>query len=232
MFKEGYIKKASPVSCSESDGNHSTEDESSKGQEELSPRPLSSGSAGSVALGTSPAVAYSDGATTVIQQIGDAKMSPLAAGMGFNGDLTNTNSHYLNGGAYVQSHGSNSLLNGLGTTSGHFLTFDPQRVSHAQERLMGGSSVSYASYSMGAPEPTVGKLDGMQPLVSHSEHGAVPSVVTFASTTSSSSSPSGAPHLNSYSMVNLPGVENNLSLPPLLLPPSSTAPSHGRRKVF
>ncbi|KAK2864024.1 hypothetical protein Q7C36_003178 [Tachysurus vachellii] len=214
-------------SKSESDGNHSTEDESSKGQDELSPRPLSSGSAGSVALGTSPALAYSDGATTVIQQIGDAKMSPLAPGMGFNGDLTNTNSHYLNGGAYVQSHGSNSLLNGLGATSGHFLTFDPQRVSHAQERLLGGSSVSYASYSMGAPETAVGKLDGMQPLSSHTEHGAVPSVVTFATTTSSSSSSSGAPHLSNYSMVNLSGVESNLGLPPLLLPSSSTAPSHG-----
>ncbi|KAK3516645.1 hypothetical protein QTP70_022017 [Hemibagrus guttatus] len=213
-------------SKSESDGNHSTEDESSKGQDELSPRPLSSGSAGSVALGTSPAVTYSDGATTVIQQIGDAKMSPLAPGMGFNGDLTNTNSHYLNGGAYVQSHGSNSLLNGLGATSSHFLAFDPHRVSHAQERLLGGSSVSYASYSMGAPETAVGKLEGMQPLGSHTEHGAVPSVVTFATTTSSSSSPSGAPHLNNYSMVNLPGVENNLGLPPLLLASSSTAPSH------
>lgn len=159
-------------------------------------------------------------------------MSPLAPGMGFNGDLTNTNSHYLNGGAYVQSHGSNSLLNGLGATSSHFLTFDPQRVSHAQERLLGGSSVSYASYSMGAPETAVGKLEGMQSLGSHTEHGAVPSVVTFATTTPSSSSPSGAPHLSNYGMVNLPGVENNLGLPPLLLPSSSTAPSHGRRKVF
>ncbi|XP_046691598.1 homeobox protein SIX4b isoform X2 [Silurus meridionalis] len=214
-------------SKSESDGNHSTEDESSKGQEDLSPRPLSSGSAGSVALGTSPAVAYADGATTVIQQIGDAKMSSLATGMGFNGDLTNANSQYLNGGAYVQSHGSNSLLNGLGTTSGHFLTFDPQRVSHAQERLLGGSSMSYASYAMGGHEATVGKLDGMQPLVSHSEHGAVPSVVTFATTTSSSPSPSGAPHLSSYTMGNLSGVENSLGLPPLLLPSSSSAPSHG-----
>lgn len=159
-------------------------------------------------------------------------MSPLATGMGFNGDLTNANSHYLNGGAYVQSHGSNSLLNGLGTTSGHFLTFDPQRVSHAQERLLGGSSVSYASYSMGAPETAVGKLEGLQPLVSHSEHGAVPSVVTFATTTSSISSSPGAPHLSNYNMVNLSAVENNLGLPPLLLP-SSTAPSHGKViKVF
>lgn len=220
------------MSCSESDGNHSTEDESSKGQEDLSPRPLSSGSAGSTTHGSSPAIVYSDGTATVIQQIGDVKMSPLSAGMGFNGDLASANSHYLNGGAYVQSHSNNNVLNGLGATGGHFLTFDPQRVSHAQERLLGGSSVSYASYSMEAQETTVGKLDGLQPLVSHSEDGAAPSVVTFATTPSSSSSTSGAPHLNSYSMGNLSGVENNHGLPPLLLPPSSTAPSHGRRTAF
>ncbi|XP_017565973.1 homeobox protein SIX4b [Pygocentrus nattereri] len=211
-------------SKSESDGNHSTEDESSKAQEDLSPRPLSSGSTGSTTHGSSPAVVYSDGTTTVIQQIGDVKMSPLSAGMGFNGDMASVNSHYLNGGAYVQSHGNNSVLNGLGATGGHFLTFDHQRVSHAQERLLGGS---YASYSMEAPETTVGKLGGMQTLVSHSEDGAPPSVVTFATTPSSSSATSGSPHLSSYSMVNLSGVENNLGLPPLLLPPSSTAPSHG-----
>ncbi|XP_062857418.1 homeobox protein SIX4b isoform X1 [Trichomycterus rosablanca] len=207
-------------SKSESDGNHSTEDESSKGHEELSPRPLSSGSAGSAAHGTSPIVAYSDIGTTVIQQIGDVKMSPLPAGMGYNGDLASPNSHYLNGGAYIQSHGSNSLLNGLGTTSSHFLTFDSQRVSHGQERLLGGSSVSYASYSVGAPEASVGKLDSMQSLVSHSEHGAVAS---YATTTSSSSN---TPHLSSYAMVNISGAENGLGLPPLLLPSSSTAPPH------
>lgn len=207
-------------SFSESDGNHSTEDESSKGHDELSPRPLSSGSAGSAALGTSPVVAYSDIGTTVIQQIGDVKMSPLSAGMGYNGDLANPNSHYLNGGAYIQSHSNNSLLNGLGTTSSHFLNFDSQRISHGQERLLGGSSVSYTSYSVGNPEVSGGKLDSMQSLVSHSEHG---SVVSYSTTTSSSSS---TPHLNSYAMVNISGTENGLGLPPLLLPSSSTAPSH------
>ncbi len=69
---------------SESDGNHSTEDESSKGQEDLSPRPLSSGSSSSVAHGTAPPMVYSDGGTTVIQQIGDVKMpSHVAGGMSF-----------------------------------------------------------------------------------------------------------------------------------------------------
>ncbi|XP_026858810.2 homeobox protein SIX4b [Electrophorus electricus] len=214
-------------SKSESDGNHSTEDESSKGQDDLSPRPLSSGSAGSVVHGASPALVYTDGATTVIQQIGDVKMSPLPAGMGFNGDLASANSQYLNGATYVQSHGNSSLLNGLGAAGAHFLAFEPQRVSHGQDRLLGGSSMSYTSYSMGATETTVGKLEAMQSLVTHSEDGAAPSVVTFATTPSSSSSSSGAPHLSSYSMANLPGVENSLGLPPLLLPSSSTVPSHG-----
>lgn len=219
---------------SESD-NHSTEDESSKGQEDLSPRPLSRGSSSSVAHGTAPPTVYLDGGTTtVIQQIGDVKMpSHAAGGMSFNGDLASVNAHYINGGGYVQSHSSNALLNGLGTTSGHFLTFDPQRVSHhSQERLLGGSSVSYAPFPMGVSEPASGKLDTMQTLVSNAEDGVISSVVSFASAPSTPSTTSGALHLNSYSVVNLQGNETIMGLPPLMLPPSSTSSTHGRRTLF
>ncbi|XP_030626907.1 homeobox protein SIX4b [Chanos chanos] len=214
-------------SKSESDGNHSTEDESSKGQEDLSPPPLSSGSTGSATHGTAPPVVFSDSGTTVIQQIGDVKMpSHPSGGMGFSGDLANTSTHFLNGGAYVQSHGTSTLLNGLGTSSGHFVSFESQRVSQAQDsRLLGGSSVAYSSFSMGIPETTTGKMEGV--VSPHSEEGVTTSVVTFAPISSSSSSSSGGPHLNSYSVVNLPGSEANMGLPPLLLPPTSTTPSHG-----
>lgn len=207
-------------SKSESDGNHSTEDESSKGQEDLSPRPLSSGSSSSATHGTAPPTVYSDGGTTVIQQIGDVKMSSHGAGgMGFNGDLTSVNAHYINGGAYAQSHSNNALLNG------HFLTFDSQRVSHhSQERLLGGSSVSYAPFSMGVSETGSGKLETMQTLVTNAEDGVISSVVSFASATSTTS---GAHHLSSYSVVNLPGTETTMGLPPLMLPPSSTSSTHG-----
>ncbi|XP_042602650.1 homeobox protein SIX4b [Cyprinus carpio] len=216
-------------SKSESDGNHSTEDECSKGQEDLSPRPLSSGSSSSVAHGTAPPTVYLDGGTTVIQQIGDVKMpSHLAGGMSFNGDLASVNAHYINGGAYVQSHSSNALLNGLGATSGHFLTFDPQRVSHhGQERLLGGSSVSYAPFSMGVSETGSGKLEAMQTLVSNAEDGVISSVVSFASAPSTPSTTSGGLHLSSYSVVNLPGNETTMGLPPLMLPPSTTSSTHG-----
>ncbi|XP_026089480.1 homeobox protein SIX4-like [Carassius auratus] len=206
-------------SKSESDGNHSTEDESSKGQEDLSPRPLSSSSSSSVTHGTAPTTIYSDGGTTVIQQIGDVQMhSHTSGGMSFNGDLASVNAHYINGGAYVQSHGSNSLLNGLGATSGHFLTFDPQRVSHhSQERRLGGSSVSYAPFSMGVSETASGKLEAMQTLVSNAEDGVISSVVSFASATSTPSTTSGGLHLS----------ETTMGLPPVMLPPSSTSSSHG-----
>ncbi|XP_051511727.1 homeobox protein SIX4-like [Myxocyprinus asiaticus] len=216
-------------SKSESDGNHSTEDESSKGQEDLSPRPLSSGSSSSAVHGTAPSTVYSDGGTTVIQQIGDVKMpTHAAAGMSFNGDLASSNAHYINGGAYVQSHGNNALLNGLCATGGHFLTFDPQRVSHhSQERLLGGSSVSYASYSMGVSETGSGKLESMQTLVSNAEDGVNSSVVSFASAPSMPATTSGAHHLSSYSVVNHPGTESTMGLPPLMMPPSSTSSSHG-----
>ncbi|XP_051951531.1 homeobox protein SIX4b [Xyrauchen texanus] len=215
-------------SKSESDGNHSTEDESSKGQEDLSPRPLSSGSSSSAVHGTAPSTVYSDGGTTVIQQIGDVKMpSHTTAGMSFNGDLASVNAHYINGGAYVQSHGNNALLNGLGATGGHFLTFDPQRISHnSQERLLGGSSVSYAPYSMGVSETGSGKLENMQTLVSN-EDGVIPSVVSFASAPSTPCTTSGALHLSSYSVVNLPGTESTMGLPPVMMPPSSNSSCHG-----
>ncbi|XP_076128336.1 homeobox protein SIX4b isoform X1 [Alosa pseudoharengus] len=221
-------------SKSESDGNHSTEDESSKGQEDLSPRPLSSSSTGSAALGNGPPVIFSDVGTTVIQQIGDVKMAANAAGaMGFGNDLSGANSHFLNGGGggYVHPHGNNMLLNGLGT-GGHFLTFDPQRASLAQERLQGGGG-SYAQFALGLSDATggAGKLEGMQALVGHSEDGGASSVVTFthssSSSSSSSSSTSGLAQLGSYSVVHVPGTEASMGLPPLLLPPSSTATSHG-----
>ncbi|XP_056621258.1 homeobox protein SIX4b [Triplophysa dalaica] len=216
-------------SKSESDGNHSTEDESSKGQEDLSPRPLSSGSSSSATHGTAPPTVYSDGGTTVIQQIGDVKMSSHAAGgMCFNGDLTSVNAHYINGGPYAQSHSNNALLNGLGATGGHFLTFDSQRVSHhSQERMLGGSSVSYAPFSMGVSETGSGKLDTMQTLISNAEDGVISSTVSFASPLSTRSTTSGALHLSNYSMVNLPGSEITMGLPPLMLPPSSTSSTHG-----
>uniref|UniRef100_A0AAY4AY08 Homeobox domain-containing protein n=1 Tax=Denticeps clupeoides TaxID=299321 RepID=A0AAY4AY08_9TELE len=207
-------------SKSESDGNHSTEDESSKGQEDLSPRPLSSSSAGSAQHGNGAQVVFSEVGTTVIQQIGDVKTpSSLTGTMAFNGDLSNTNSHFLNGG-YINN---SALLNGLGT-GGHFLTFDHQR-AHGQERLMGGTS--YPPFSLGVPETAGVKLEGMQAMASHPEDGNVSSVVTFASSMSSSSSTSGPAHLSGYSVVHVPGAESNMSLPPLLLPPSSTPPSHG-----
>lgn len=213
-------------SFSESDGNHSTEDESSKGQEDLSPRPLSSGSSSSATHGTAPPTVYSDGGTTVIQQIGDVKMSSHAAGgMGFNGDLTSA--HYINGGPYAQSHTNNALLNG------HFLTFDSQRVPHhGQERLLGGSSVSYAPFSMGVTETGSGKLETMQTLVSNADDGVISSVVSFASASSTPSTTSGALHLSSYSVVNLPGSETTMGLPPLMLPPSSTSSTHGKDLIY
>ncbi len=156
--------------------------------------------------------------------------SHIAGGMSFNSDLASMNAHYINGGAYVQSHSSNALLNGLGATSGHFLTFDPQRVSHhSQERLLGGSSVSYAPFSMGVSETASGKLEAMQTLVSNGEDGVISSVVSFASAPSTPSTTSGGLHLSSYSVVNLPGSETTMGLPPLMLPPSTTSSIHGRR---
>jgi len=85
---------------------------------------------------------------------------------------------------------------------------------------------------MGVSEPASGKLDTMQTLVSNAEDGIISSVVSFASAPSTPSSTSGALHLSSYSVVNLQGNETTMGLPPLMLPPSSTSSTHGRRTLF
>ena len=111
---------------SESDGNHSTEDESSKGQEELSPRPLSNSSDGTITHGNAPlhggSLQDGGGGGVVIQQIGDIKMPPHSGSGGglYNGGLGSGNGNGNgNGGAFHNSgspylHGpGNILFNGL-----------------------------------------------------------------------------------------------------------------------
>ncbi|KAJ0008958.1 hypothetical protein NQD34_016373 [Periophthalmus magnuspinnatus] len=100
-------------SKSESDGNHSTEDESSKGQEELSPRPLSNSSDGVITHGTLPLQTGGLDTGMVIQQIGDIKASPCStSGALYNGSLISSNNSFHNGSSYLHSSG-NILFNGL-----------------------------------------------------------------------------------------------------------------------
>lgn len=234
------------ISCSESDGNHSTEDESSKGQEELSPRPLSNSSDGVITHGSLPIHTGPLDGGVVIQQIGDIKMSTGSNSSSlYNGSLVNTNTSsstvFQNGGSsYLHSPG-NILFNGLNLGI-QPLAFNPLRppgrvllggsggdvqLQGGQEKGLGSAEESilqYSSYS-GCVNGAEVKLEGVH---SMSAQNGGASVLTF-------SSPSGALQVGGYSLVQVPsGVSDNdgnsllssdAGLPPLQLSSASSSSS-------
>ncbi|XP_055720979.1 homeobox protein SIX4a [Salvelinus fontinalis] len=229
-------------SKSESDGNHSTEDESSKGQEELSPRPLSNSSDGTMTHGALPLQTGSLDSGVIIQQIGDIKIPPGSSSeVLFNRNLATSNRStvFHNGGSSYLQAPSNILFNGLNLGI-QPLAFNPLRPSGGvlmggsgvdmqmqagQEKGLGGSSVDYASYS-GCVNGAEVKLEGVYSMAA--QNGGS-SVLTFSSS-------SAALQLGGYSLVHVPsGVSNgdgtsllnsNLGLP-LQLPSDSSSLSQG-----
>ncbi|XP_067099242.1 homeobox protein SIX4a [Osmerus mordax] len=202
-------------SKSESDGNHSTEDESSKGQEELSPRPLSNSSDGTISHGGLPLQTSSLDSGVIIQQIGDIKMPPgSSTGVLFNGNLVTSNNStvFHNGGSSYLQAPSNILFNGL-NLGVQPLAFNPLRPSGgvqlggsgvdmqmqaAQEKGLGGSGVDsglqYASY----PDCVNGSEVKLEGVHSMGAQNGGSSVLTFSSS-------SGALQLGGYSLVQVPG---------------------------
>uniref|UniRef100_A0A8C3G114 SIX homeobox 4a n=1 Tax=Cyclopterus lumpus TaxID=8103 RepID=A0A8C3G114_CYCLU len=209
-------------SKSESDGNHSTEDESSKGQEELSPRPLSNSSDGVITHGILPIQTGPLDSGVVIQQIGDIKLPPGSSSGGlYNGSLVTSNSPsavFHNGGSSYLHTPGNVLFNGLNLGI-QPLAFNPLRPSGGV--LLGGSALQYGSYS-GCVNGAEVKLEGVHAMAA--QNGS-PSVLTFNSS-------SGALHLGGYNLVQVPSgvsdsdgsslLNSDLGLPPLQL---SSAPS-------
>ncbi|XP_026525954.1 homeobox protein SIX4 [Notechis scutatus] len=115
---------AEPQSKSESDGNPSTEDESSKGQEDLSPRSLASTSDGGTSLSLPSPMEQ-----VYMQQLGNSKISLSSSGVLLNGNLMPPNpSVFLNGTSFIQ--GPNGLLlNGLGVGSSQAVSSSPLKTS-------------------------------------------------------------------------------------------------------
>ncbi|XP_068110526.1 homeobox protein SIX4 isoform X1 [Hyperolius riggenbachi] len=110
-------------SKSESDGNHSTEDESSKGHDDLSPNPMSNSSDGVPNLSLSAAAD-----TVYMQQIGN-KISLSSSGVLLNGSLVSSNPPpvFLNGGSFIQ--GPNGvLLNGINVGSPQTVTLNSPKL--------------------------------------------------------------------------------------------------------
>ncbi|KAM8737473.1 homeobox protein SIX4a [Acanthopagrus schlegelii] len=231
-------------SKSESDGNHSTEDESSKGQEELSPRPLSNSSDGVITHGALPIQTGSMDSGVVIQQIGDIKLPPGSSSGGlYNGSLVTSNTSstvFHNGGSSYLHTPGNILFNGLNLGI-QPLAFNPLRSSGGV--LLGGSGVDmqmqtghekglgssaedsalqYASYA-GCVNGSEVKLEGVHTMAA--QNGGS-SVLTF-------SSPSGALQLGGYSLVQVPSgvpdsdgsslLNSDVGLPPLQLSSASSS---------
>ncbi|XP_059209369.1 homeobox protein SIX4a [Centropristis striata] len=234
-------------SKSESDGNHSTEDESSKGQEELSPRPLSNSSDGVITHGTLPIQTGPLDSGVVIQQIGDIKLPPGSSSGGlYNGSLVSSNASstvFHNGSSSYLHTPGNILFNGLNLGI-QPLAFNPLRPSGGvllggsgmdmqmqtgQEKGLGSSAedsaLQYASYA-GCVNGAEVKLEGVHTMAA--QNGGS-SVLTFSSS-------SGALQLGGYSLVQVPSgvsdsdgsslLNSDVGLPPLQL---SSAPSSSQQ---
>ncbi|KAF3701202.1 Homeobox protein SIX4 Sine oculis homeobox -like protein 4 [Channa argus] len=228
-------------SKSESDGNHSTEDESSKGQEELSPRPLSNSSDGVITHGIQTGSLDSG---VVIQQLGDIKMPPgSSSGSLYNGSIVTSNTSstvFHNGGSSYLHTPGNILFNGLnlGIQPLAFNSLRPtggilmggsgvdMQMQTEQEKGLGSSAedsnIQYTPYS-GCVNGGDVKMEGVHSLPA--QNGGS-SVLTFSSS-------SGPLQLGSYSLVQVPSgvsdgdgstlLHSDVGLPPLQLSSVSSA---------
>uniref|UniRef100_A0A8C0K6T0 SIX homeobox 4 n=1 Tax=Canis lupus dingo TaxID=286419 RepID=A0A8C0K6T0_CANLU len=237
-------------SKSESDGNPSTEDESSKGHEDLSPHPLS-GSSDSVTNLSLP----SHMEPVYMQQIGNAKISLSSSGVLLNGSLVpaSTSPVFLNGNSFIQ--GPNGvILNGLNVGNTQAVSLNPPKMasnivsngismsdilgSTSQDvkefKVLQSSSANSAattSYSPSAPVSFPGlipstevKREGIQTVAS--QDGG--SVVTFTTPV----------QINQYGIVQIPNSGTNsqflngsIGFSPLQLPSVSVAASQGNLSV-
>ncbi|XP_029454022.1 homeobox protein SIX4 isoform X2 [Rhinatrema bivittatum] len=231
-------------SKSESDGNHSTEDESSKGQEDLSPHPLSNSSDGvsNLSLSSHPETVY-------MQQIGNAKIS-LSPAVLLNGSLTsaNTSPVFLNGNSFLQ--GPNGvIINGLSVGHSQAATLNPPKMTSSAVsnsaattdvlasspedvkdfKILQAAMATAYSPNVSAPFPglipsTEVKSENLQAVVSQDEG----SVVTFTAPV----------QLNQYGVVQLPNSGNgghvlngSIGFSSLHVPPLSVTPSQGNISI-
>ncbi|XP_057587857.1 homeobox protein SIX4 isoform X2 [Hippopotamus amphibius kiboko] len=237
-------------SKSESDGNPSTEDESSKGHEDLSPHPLSGSSDAVTNLSLS-----SHMEPVYMQQIGNAKISLSSSGVLLNGSLVpaSTSPVFLNGNSFIQ--GPNGvILNGLSVGNTQTVSLNPPKMasnivsngismtdilgSTSQDvkefKVLQSSSANSAattSYSSSAPVSFPGlipstevKREGIQTVAS--QDGG--SVVTFTTPV----------QINQYGIVQIPNsgansqfLNGSIGFSPLQLPPVSVAASQGNISV-
>ncbi|XP_010604050.1 homeobox protein SIX4, partial [Fukomys damarensis] len=235
-------------SKSESDGNPSTEDESSKGHEDLSPHPLSGSSDGVTNHSLS-----SHMEPVYMQQIGNTKIPLSSSGVLLNGSLVSasTSPVFLNGNSFIQ--GPNGvILNGLNVGNTQTVSLNPPKMSSnivsngiAMTDVLGSTSqnvkefkvlqssaansAATTSYSPSVSFPglipsTEVKREGIQTVAS--QDGG--SVVTFTTPV----------QINQYGIVQIPNsgangqfLNGSIGFSPLQLPPVSVAASQGNISV-
>ncbi|XP_012923249.1 homeobox protein SIX4 isoform X2 [Heterocephalus glaber] len=235
-------------SKSESDGNPSTEDESSKGHEDLSPHPLSGSSDGVTNLSLS-----SHMEPVYMQQIGNTKIPLSSSGVLLNGSLVpaSTSPVFLNGNSFIQ--GPNGvILNGLNVGNAQTVSLNSPKMSSnivsngiAMTDILGSTSqdvkefkvlqssaansAATTSYSPSVSFPglitsTEVKREGIQTVAS--QDGG--SVVTFTTPV----------QINQYGIVQIPNsgansqiLNGSIGFSPLQLPPVSVAASQGNISV-
>lgn len=234
-------------SRSESDGNPSTEDESSKGREDLSPHPLSSSSDGVTSLSLPGHME-----PVYMQQLGNTKIALSSSGVLLNGNLmpASTSPVFLNGSSFLQ--GPNSvILNGLSVGTSQTVTLNSPKTATSvvsngvsiTDILSSSSSEDVKDFKLlqaSVPNATAAFSPSNIPVTFP---GLIPSsevkregVETAASQDGGSVVTFTAPvQINQYGIVQIPNSGTNgqllngsIGFSSLQLPPVSVAASQGK----
>lgn len=234
-------------SHSESDGNPSTEDESSKGREDLSPHPLSSSSDGVTSLSLPGHME-----PVYMQQLGNTKIALSSSGVLLNGNLmpASTSPVFLNGSSFLQ--GPNGvILNGLSVGTSQTVTLNSPKTASTvvsngvsiTDILSSSSSEDVKDFKLlqaSVPNATAAFSPSNIPVTFP---GLIPSsevkregVETAASQDGGSVVTFTAPvQINQYGIVQIPNSGTNgqllngsIGFSSLQLPPVSVAASQGK----
>uniref|UniRef100_A0A8C8R959 SIX homeobox 4 n=1 Tax=Pelusios castaneus TaxID=367368 RepID=A0A8C8R959_9SAUR len=238
-------------SKSESDGNPSTEDESSKGLEDLSPHPLPNSSDGATSLDPNHME------PVYMQQLGNTKISLSSSGVLFNGNLVpaSASSVFLNGSSFLQ--GPNGvILNGLNMGTSQAVTLNPPKTTSSA--MSNGVSITdilvsssedvkdFKILQASVSNPAAVSTTYSPNNVPVSFPGLIPSsevkrenIPTVASQDGGSVVTFTAPvQINQYGIVQIPNSGTNgqllngsIGFSPLQLPPVSVAASQGNISV-
>ncbi|KAI7805884.1 homeobox protein SIX4a [Triplophysa rosa] len=223
-------RNPSEAQCkSESDGNHSTEDESSKGQESLSPCPMSTCADGTMGNASVPLCSGALEAGVIIQQVGDSRNSISPPAVIFNEVSVNTpTSIYHNGTPAFLSSTGHVLFSGMNVGLQPLACRSAAGVemnSAEQDKgvtLSSGETDAASAYpsfhcSINGMEAEV-KVENASPDVSARDRDASISLAFSAAASD------GALQLDGYSMGV---VSDKLVLPPLQLPSSPSSITQG-----